>query len=316
MLFGYCLPVSAEDTSTPQDSENSILSMDSVRQSLKTIGSGVDYITRPVDNYFSGEDDSGMEPDSSSVKLSLTHLNSKLKPEELDFSFDIKVRLPKTEHKLKLFVEDVNRSLSSSGSSTDSVKNEETEDDGVQVGILNVFNVNEWLKLKWKTGGRFSNGSLDLFATLKNEYLYPISESWQGKWQNELFTYQSIGEGFLSHLYFDQKINLKWNFRSTTALGIYDEEKTVYYKQTLAWYQRSSENRRFSYSLGRTWSHLYDLPREHDRDFLSILMRQRLYQKWVYLSVEPGLQYEKDYFFEQDPFLLLKVELYSNDVEI
>lgn len=320
IMFFFSSSLSAEDEAKifePYDADEEISIEDSPDNNENTpffsffdsteerISSGVESLAKNVDDFFT---ESGAVYDSSGSYLRLRQNMVFQEAGVIDHTTDIrfKLRLPKTEKKLKLFFEtkpedDPNNILTGS----ESAPTTDVKEGDYRLALQADHGEKYGFKFKPRLGLRLNSSDIEPYVKFRlikdREYV-----KWHLKWHETLQWYDSIGWGLDSYFELGRKINEGDLFRSSTFARWKNETDIFDWSHVFSMYHVYSNRRALSYYVG---AYGVSEPTVHASHYLlGATYRQNIHKDYLFFEIEPQIKYQKINDFEAEHSLALRLE--------
>lgn len=303
--FDYYDEVPCTNDITENDNQdNSFISY--LEKTHSTLSSGVELLARKIDDFFTSD---GKIYDSSGsylrIRQNFVSREGGVTESTTDTRF--RLRLPKTQKKLKLFFE------TSSEKNPDNISNqventptEEIKDGDSVLGIQSDSGEKYGFKFKPTVGVRLGADS-DLFVKfrLRKEKEYV---KWNLKWHETLQWYDSIGWGVDSYFELSKKLSDDALFRSSTFARWTNEEDNFDLSQVFSMYHVFSKKRALTYYVG---AYGVSEPSVYATYYLlGANYRQNIHKDYLFLEVEPQIRYQKENAFDAEHSITFRLELF------
>jgi hypothetical protein len=270
----------------------------------KTISAGVESVAQSMDEFFANEkvlyDSSG-----SYIRYSLDTLWQEGGRFTTVGNLDISLRLPRTEHKLKLVLESnpVEKQNAIDRATTDSNVTQETEK-SYYAGLQQDFGRED----KWRY-----RPSLGLKLHFPLEYYFRIRairdlhfQKWKLRLTESAYWFDTTGFGFDSNMEWDRLIDDDLLFRSESLVRNTEEYKRFDLSQIFSLTQTLTERRAITYSIGFFGN---SEPNIHATDYvLQARYRQILHADYLFLDLVPQIRFRIDNAFTEEDSLLMRLE--------
>ncbi|WP_435328833.1 hypothetical protein [Vibrio hannami] len=149
---------------------------------------------------------------------------------------------------------------------------------------------------------------LDPFVRAQAERVEDLSDKWTAQLKPELFYFDSKGAGSVTELNFyrafeEDPLDI---FRfSNSAQYLYEERGWELVGQ-LGYFDRINTNHLLEYTTGISAEPQDD--EEISNTWISVAWKQRLYKKWLYLTVTPFVDFPRDYDYKANPGIVIELE--------
>lgn len=259
-----------------------------------------------VDNFFT--DSASVDENTGSyIRITLESLWPEGQGAEFDGGISLKLRLPKTQKKLKLVItndiEEQKGSLEKETGETTSVA--DGEERSLFAGIERTKGKGKW-KIKPSIGLRIRS-PLDLYFRLRgnrdvtfNKWLLSLNES--------LYWFDSTGFGSDTTVRWDRPLSNKLLFRSSSFLRYTDLLDYFEMSQTFSLTQTLSQKRAITYKIGAFGQ---SEPSLHATTYLlNALYRNNIHKDYLFLDIQPQLLFERENEFKGRTEFFIRLQLY------
>lgn len=223
------------------------------------------------------------------------------------FQFSLKLRLPRFENRVDLVIANFGRDDTvddafRTGRFSDSILEEETEG---SISLRATLRETRRLRFSLSTGLNFRPEPVPVISARLNLedrdgiYVRRISPT--------LFWDERDGFGQNARIDFERHPNPEWKQRARTFLLWSETSEGVRASQTFSLFYAPGRRRVHSLHAGATGS------LEPSALVTAYVIRYNLYRliykNWVYLEIEPGVQYPRDRDWEETPFINIQLHL-------
>ena len=268
------------------------------------LSTGIESLSAGMDQFFTNEK-FYRETTSSYVRVRADMVLRE--PSDISTIGDIRIRLdlPLTRKKLKLIIEsDPQETDSTDNIATQTVKKEEDKD--YFIGLEKKEKVKGQWKIRPSIGVR-ARQPLDFYVRLRFLRDYDLSH-WKLRFNETLYWFDSIGYGADTFIDLDRKINDDLFFRASSNANWSDQNDYFFLGQFFSLFHTLSERRATSYYVGVTGQ---SQPEIHATDYyIGFRYRQKIHKNWLFLEVNPQIQYPKNEDFTPKHTLLLRLEAF------
>jgi hypothetical protein len=161
-------------------------------------------------------------------------------------------------------------------------------------------------------GLRFHGLSLPPFARIRASRVQKVHQ-WQFRFTEAVYWYEQSGMGESTQYDADYKFNDSYLGRSRTQAIWSDHDQRFDYEQSFVLYHPIDQSHALSYGASvYAWSQ----PNTHVTDYaLSVTWRTRIHREWLFLDVQPGVDWPETESFHITPTILFRVEAIFGDLE-
>jgi len=260
------------------------------------------YFSNLIDNFFVEE---RMDDEGSDSRVILSFLTSidDLQTIHSEYSFKVRLHLPKTQNKLRLVVES---SIDFDQDPDEINITDDSKDAEYSTALQFVFSESKLWQFSSSAGMLFST-PLNPFLRMRLRRLFFVGE-WETRITQTFFWFEVEGVGETTSLDFERKINEAFFFRVSSKATIVEEEPGVVSgNQNFSLFQRLSSTKGLVYSIGADG--LLNAPAHVSRYYVNARFRRNFYKKWAFYEVVPGMEFYREDHFKESPFLLLKLDI-------
>lgn len=272
----------------------------------QAISSRLKRYTQGIDNFFT--DDSVFSDETGSYLRLRLESNW---PEGSGMSFkgrvSLKLRLPKTQKKLKLVVSsDVDEQKSALERETGEITTRDDNQRGLFTGIEKDTQRGSW-KLRPSIGIKIRS-PLDWYARVRASRQW-LFDKWIMNFNQSFYWFDSTGYGADSTLRWDRGISDKFLFRSESFLRYTDLLDYYEMSQTFSIIHTLSHKRAITYKVG-AFGQTED-PAVHATTYLlNALYRNNIHKDYLFLDIQPQILFEKDNDFKGRLELFVRLEIF------
>lgn len=227
---------------------------------------------------------------------------------ELGYTGDIKVklRLPRTEKKLRLtFESNPEEQRDAIDRTLEETPRRAAEEKDYYGGIQTTLGDEEKWRFKPSIGIKF-NKPIDIFLRLRADRSYR-SGKWLFRPSQTFYTFKEKGFGSDTEFEFAYKITDNILFRSTSFIRYTNENDYYEPSQVFSLIQSLSERRGIAYQIG-----VYGItePTWHATDYLvQLRYRQNIHSDYLFFELIPTIIYQRESGFEPEHSLTFRFEM-------
>lgn len=253
-----------------------------------------------IDNFFA-DPKLDRESNGSRIKLSL---GMELKDGE-GFKFrtraSARLSLPGTSKRLKLIFEDENES-EEAGAASAALQNmrETSQDAGLR------YNIRQKRRYSIDLDGGYRTSSDQFFGRIRGKRDFILNDALKLRLTQSASYYTE--DEWISKTEFDINLQLPGDFlfRSESDLEWAEDIEGVRPVQTFVLFKPLSKRRAIRYEIGGDWP---ESPGSTEtRYFTSFTYRSQIHSDWIYMEIEPGLEFPQIDDYEAKSFLLFKFD--------
>lgn len=280
--------------------------LDRVQTQLNWTSRQVDILAHYIDDFFA--EDEPVSEGRSRLALNIDFSQSRYQNFDSNIGFDLRVALPKIEHKLNVYIES-NSEPNEVKQQSSSLEQSRGEQDN-RAGLRAIYYLTDTLDLKLRTGLRFNQISPNPFFGSSMHVIFPLTDKLNIDMEPEWLWYRFEGIVTKARLNTYYRYSDHQYFRAQSRLVNYAEKPNISLSQTLAWHQRRDAYNTLSYTLGRNWSYEDHINSVQDTYF-EVSWRNLLYDKWLFLTVTPGVSGPKGFNYRPNPYVVVSFKAYS-----
>jgi len=251
------------------------------------ISAGVEKSAKFVDSFFA-DDRFYADVTETYARLSLQSTWESGEDTEANARLRVRLDLPGTEERLRLFIEGGDPD-ESGGAESETVA-EALEDNDYNIGLEGPLkNTGQW-DIRPAIGAKAA-GPPDPFVRAR-AIRYEQLGDWLMRFSAGAAEYLDDGTELLTRLDFDRRIAEDWLFRSTSRARYRDEQDRTEFLQQFSLFQKYNDRVGFGYDLGVRVDD--DPDWDADQYFTQFRARFRAYKKWLYLELKPELLFREE----------------------
>jgi len=315
-------PQSAQKTYFLEDTDLPILNktLDTLDSWQRWVGSEVEDLGQATDDFFGAE--TSFER-SEGNRLDISFPFQFHQDGQIDQSINVraKIDLPKTNKKWQLIVISAEQSLTESLTGNDNAQPVERKATAVNdknnsnaVGLRFLVDTKDLISSFVGFGINFRNIiQPDPYARIKAQKKWQLSPVWTSRMTHDLFWESVQGVGLKSSQTFDAAITNQTLFRSETIGRWLDKEQAYDVAHNFILFEQVNAHRGLAYHLGWNWT-TQDLGFHLSAYHTGINWRERVYKKWLFVELEPRIDFSEDNGFRQADFsviLMLEAQFYK-----
>lgn len=264
-----------------------------------------------VDNFFTN-DDTIDETSGSYMRLTTAMIWPEKEGAELDLGLSLKIRLPKTQRKLRLTFE-------SSADETTGLIDKETREEGTTesttgeksyyTGLESELRQFKTWKIRPSVGVKIRS-PLELYVRLRATREVEF-ENWFLYFNETLFWFDETGYGSDTTMRWDRKLSNNVLFRSNSFARYTEDLELFEMSQTFSLIHTLSQKRAITYKAGMFGE---SEPSVHATAYLlSAQYRNNLHSDYLFLDIQPQIIFEQENDFKGELEFLIRLELFYRD---
>lgn len=234
--------------------------------------------------------------------ISLYILQTNIDKEKPGYRAQLKAKLvlPKTQKKFKLLIESQEEDEDSQQANlTDVLQSQEQT-----LGLRFIEEEAKHWRIQTDLGLRFKSG-IDTLARLRLRRLI-TKETWVYRISETLYWYRIDGAGETTRLDIDHPLTKNLLFRSTSQAIWLNKNSYFDLGQDFVLFQKLNKRKAISYQTGMRG---ITEPHTHKTNsFVSIRYREQIHRNWLFLEVNPGVNYPEDNDYKPLKYIIFKLE--------
>lgn len=262
----------------------------------------VEALARGIDSLFGGEE-SFEEATGTYFQLSAGLRGEAGDGVEPEAKVRLRLDLPNTKKRLQLVIE--------SDEEEEGVGEEVAATPGEDEGALRAglrLTVRE--RRRWNfsvTGGVKWDLPPDPFVEFRFRRNQRLGRWWLARFEERVTWYLQDKWRNRTRLYFDRPLSDKLLFRALSQQSWEQEEDGVRLGQSLTFFFRPSERDSYAFRSSINWD---THPGFHMTSYgQSVAYRRRLHKQWLFMEIEPGINWPDDRDFRTTPWIRFKLEV-------
>lgn len=267
----------------------------------------LDSLARSIDSFFAGKQALSDQNESfARIRIAAGYFSSRGIEDQSDTKF--RLSLPATQRKLRLVVENVPEEDESLGDSVrpSNLTENSTDKEGFSAALqFATTEIQHW-KTRFEVG-IVARTPLDPFVRYTAKRRWEINDLWLVRFRQRLTYFRSSFYNSRSLLSFERPVAENLLYRMETRVDWKQQEDTMEAVQAFNLYQRVDAQRAVYYQfavVGESLSHTLV-----NNYYVSIQMRQRLYQDWLFLDVIPELSFPREENFDSQVGVTFRLEI-------
>jgi len=264
------------------------------------------YISRQIQDFadaldtFFSNDRAFEELQGSRININLLQSNIDHKKPGYRAELRAKLVFPKTQKKLKLLIETQDEDEETQQTNLPGTL--QTQEQTIGLRFIEK-ETNKW-RVHTDTGLRFKSG-IDAFARLRLRRLIP-KDAWVYRIAQNFYWYRIDGAGEDTRLDIDHPVTEHLLFRSTSEATWLNKNRYFDLGQDFILFQKINKRKAINYQVGvRDTTE----PRTHAKNyFFTARYREQVHQNWLFLEVNPGVNYSEDNSYKPIKYIIFKVE--------
>ena len=273
------------------------------------VSNGLRATARYIDQFFANEK-LAYESSGSSLRLLLDTVFAENGETGYDGKIRLRLRLPRTQNKLRLFFENEPEQLRDEAQP----ELEETPEDAANeteyfAGLQADLGSERKWRFKPSLGVKIRIPA-DIFARFRFYRTFNFA-AWELYWDETFAWFDSSGWRFDSTLEWSYPLATQWLFRTTTFARWTDEAEYYTASQDFNVIHTLSSHRAISYQLG-----VYGIeePSIHAEQYwFGVRYRQDVHRGFMFLELHPKVQFFKENDFSDEYSMLLRLEFFFQD---
>ena len=271
----------------------------------KSVSFGLKEMATAMDEFFA-EERVFYDKTGSYVRLTFDTIFEERGEQSYSGDIKVKLRLPRTEEKLKLtFESNPEEQRDAIDRTLEETPGRAAEEKEYYGGIQATLGDERKWRFKPSIGVKFSK-PIDIFLRLRIDRSYRTG-NWLLRPSQTFYTFKEKGFGSDTVFELDYKIEEDMLFRSTSFIRYKDENDYYEPSQVFSLIQSLSENRGIAYQLG-----VYGItePTWQATDYLMQLRyRQNIHSDYLFIEFIPKILYQRETGFEPEHSLTFRLEM-------
>lgn len=248
-----------------------------------------------IDRFFGGNRHY-QESNQSVLQLDLTRIVGYGDNQKFDLSGKMKLRLPGTEGRLRLWLETDPENEIYDDPTKDTHTLQKRDIAARSTALAARYTTAEEKALRFSTdvGVKLPISHLDPFARMKVEYSAPVGD-WRMKVSESVYWFNTLGVGETTQLDLEKILSSSRLFRSSSNVTWLRDKQNFDLVQSFSVYHTLNSRSALIYQTSANW---ITNPSFQAVDYVMLVFyRYRLHQKWLFLELSPQLHFpnEKDY---------------------
>jgi hypothetical protein len=259
-----------------------------------------------LDDYFAGE---RFREESNRTYADLQLLSILDRDGGLTFANRVNVRLhlPRLERRLsvELTNEEARTATTDVQIKRDSSPQESIKNETLSAGVRWLVAVRELVNVSLKSGIKLKDAQLDPFAILRARESFRLGQ-WQNHLTQELFIYESVGQGATARINFERPFSARLSFRSSTFATWWERSREYDMGHFFTLHQPLPDFRAVTYEIATIGKRDGASTRAIDH-YLLLRFRSRIWRPWLLYEISPQLHHFAENDFTPSPYLLLSL---------
>lgn len=298
-----CHALAAEPADQPPATETGI---DTAQQA---VSNSVNEVARWFDAFFYDERYAA-EDAYSRIRVSPVLFLEEGKSADTKLKLSARIKLPRFEKKLHLFIAGESDDENDGLASTSAVRPSNNQDNATTVGLQYFVRAKNRLNISFDAGvKRGDNRVVEFFAGPRLRRTWQL-DSWQSRFIQRVRWYDQRGWESRTQIDFERVVGRTMLFR-VTAQGLYREDKYHDDGYTYDIGPSLIQRLRGSAAIEYQWINNFKTRPKHrlDATVLVVRYRQRIWRPWLFYEVSPQLAFYHDDDFRPTPGIELRLEI-------
>lgn len=258
------------------------------------------------DSFFE-EENYDAEDNTTSFRLEFSSFSESGAGTDFKARVGLRLRLPRLEDRLLLFVSGATEDFTTTGSDLEAVEDEfsDSDEDNLAIGLRYFFQQADKSNASLSAGLRFRSGSPVLYLRPRYRYLKRFS-TFNLRFVQRFTWYTDSDLESRTQLEYDRIFQDDWFFRTRTQLDWYQDEDGVFPQLNFDLSRPLSERR----VIAAAWNNYFETQPDGvlDASIFKIRYRQQTWRKWFWFEVAPQVAFRRDDDYDATPGIELKVE--------
>lgn len=265
-------------------------------------------LSNQIDSFF-GDERMDEETNKTRMRIYTQTDFAEGEPPVSENAFRVQLRLPRTERRLQLVVQNNDRDdesdVSNQASRASQTRAKDNASGTASAGLRYLLDKAD-IKFTTDMGIRL-NWPPKIFARARLRKTIGIGDKWIFRPVERLMWVDREGWSSAADLNFDRKIDDTWLFRYANLVEWNDREFITRWQSGPIWFHKISEKTGISYSALSFWSD-GDKTWAVDRYALAAGFRQLIYKQWFFWEATPVLSFPRERNFRRQPGFSVRVE--------
>jgi len=314
LLALFCHDVSSQELVAatepePAAKENSRPVLDWLIDTRNDWSHGVASMASSIDGFFAGKD-AELQANDSYLRLRLGMRWVEGDGLSDDTDFKLRLDLPTTSKRWKLFIENQLDEFETLGSSNrEDVITPDSEDDGFYGGISRERTTEHW-QLRPELGVKL-RAPLDPFVRFRAKRPFELSGLWGARFEQSIYYFKQDGFGTKGQILFERPWGEKRFWRIKSEGNWRDNTNNTELAQVVTLQQSLTEDSALAYEVGVLGN---TRPTTQTSSYyVNVRYREQLHQDWLFLDVVPAVSWPRDMDFEPVYSLTARIEILFSD---
>lgn len=285
LLVGSAYALHANETET--SNEPSIKTLEILDSSQEAISQRIIRFSNWLDSFF-GEPRFFQETPENYLQVNFQSLIQDENSPRYRAEFKGKISLPNTEEKIKLLIESEPEDGGVEDGQDTPLKALESQEQTVGLRYIHEP-IGHW-SVNTDAGVRLRS-SLDTFARFRVRRLFPLKK-WNLRAAETLFWFDSSGSGSTTRLDLERVVDSQLFFRASSMASWLEENRYFDLRQEFALFHDLDSRRAIAYQFATSGK---SKPEAHVTNHqLSVRLRQQIHRDWLFLELNPQINFPKD----------------------
>ena len=265
--------------------------------------------SKRIDGFFGDERVEEEEADSQ-IKITTSVTISEGENLELTFPLSVKLALPHLKNRWHLMIDTLLKEDDDEELEDQNEDEDETNDVTVSVRYKIREQTRRWISMS--NGIKIhSDNIIEPFSKLRGRRIFDF-DPWALRLTQYVFWFEDDGFGESSRFDIERRIQQKMLFRMTSKATWTEYSHGLEFSQIISLRKQLSNNRAIGLTLSGEG---YTSPSTvMDKYAAKLTFRRRLYKNWLFLEVDPGVQFLREDDFELSPLITFNFELRLGNV--
>lgn len=280
---------------------------------LEFVDAPRDYMAEKIINFtsymdrFFGGNRHYQESNQSVFQLDMTRIWGYGDNDKFEFSGKLKLKLPGTEGRVRLWLEtDPENDISDDPTrDTHTQQNRNTAIRSTALSARYTTPEDKAWRFSTDAGVKLPLTSLNPFVRMKGENSFTVSD-WRMKVSESVYWFKSSGVGETTQFDLEKVLSPSRLFRSSSNATWLKDTHNFDLVQSFSIYHTLNSRSALIYQTSAGW---VTEPAFHATDYIALVYyRYRMHKKWLFLELSPQLHFPSDKDYKASPALIMRLE--------
>ena len=273
----------------------------------KLVSNKLEQYVQGVDNFFT-DDTVAYKRSGSYLRVRVESLWTEGEGNEFDAGLSLKLRLPKTQKKLKLVISsEVDEQKTTQERETGAIQEQTEEERGLYTGLERELGKPDKWRFKPSIGVKIRS-PLDWYIRLR-AYRDVTFEKWLMSFYQSFYWFDSTGSGSDTSLRWDRRLDERFLFRSDSFVRYTDITNYFDTSQSFSIVHTLSKRRAVTYKVAAFG--ISDDETTYATSYLTTVQyRQNIYKDYLFMDVQPTIGFARENEFKGEVGLFVRFEIF------